>query len=149
MYRALEEAYGDGRVRGIGISNFSAARYAAFIHSCNAIPAVNQVEVHVFFQQKELQEAMKKHGTSMQAWSPFAAGKNHSFNNAALQSIGRAYGKTTAQIGLKYLVQQGISVIPKSSHRERMRENMEIFDFHLQDEDMGRIRALDEGTSPD
>lgn len=147
MYRVLEEAHQDGRVRAIGISNFSAARYAEFIGSCNAIPAVNQVEAHVFFQQKALQEAMEAHGTHMQAWSPFAAGKKHFFRNPLLMSIGHAYGKSPAQIGLKYLVQQGISAIPKSSHRERMRENMAIFDFRLHDEDMIRIRALDEGKT--
>lgn len=147
MYRALEEAYGDGRVRAIGVSNFSAARYAAFIRSCNVIPAVNQVEAHVFFQQKALQEAMTEHGTHMQAWSPFAAGKSRFFTHPLLMSIGHTYGKSPAQIGLKYLVQQGISVIPKSSHLERMKENMGIFDFHLREEDMSPIRALDEGKT--
>lgn len=147
MYRALEEAHQDGRIRAIGISNFSADRYAAFLRSCNVIPAVNQVEAHVFFPQKALQEAMEAHGTHMQAWSPFAAGKSRFFRNPVLMSIGHAYGKSPAQIGLKYLVQQGISVIPKSSRRERMRENMEIFDFRLHDEDMRRLRALDGGKT--
>lgn len=147
MYRALEEAYGDGRVRAIGISNFSVARYTEFIRSCNVIPAVNQVEAHVFFQQKTLHETIREYGTHMQAWSPFAAGKSHFFHNSLLMSIGHTYDKSPAQIGLKYLLQQGISVIPKSSHRERMRENIGIFDFHLYDEDMSRIRALDEGKT--
>ena len=111
------------------------------------IPAVNQVEAHIFFQQRELLEEMKKRGTHMQAWSPFAAGKNDFFSNPVLRALGLAHNKTPAQIALRYLVQLGISVIPKSSHRERMRENLGIFDFQLQDENMQRIRALDGGKT--
>lgn len=147
MYPALEEACRDGRLRAIGVSNFNADRYAAFVRSCTLIPAVNQVEAHVFFQQRELLEDMKGYGTHMQAWSPLAAGKNDFFNNSELRSIGLAHGKTPAQIALKYLVQQGISVIPKSSRKERMKENLGIFDFHLHDGDMRRIRALDRGKT--
>ena len=147
MYPALEEAYRAGRLRAIGVSNFNAPRYEKFLRACTVIPAVNQVEAHVFFQQKGLLEEMKKHGTHMQAWSPFAAGKNDIFNNALLRDLGSFYGKTPAQIALRYLVQLGISVIPKSSHKERMKENFGIFDFHLQDEDMRRIRELDRGKT--
>lgn len=147
MYSALEEAYQAGRIRAIGVSNFNTSRYAAFLGSCTVIPAVNQVEAHIFFQQGELLENMRKHGTHMQAWSPFAAGKNDFFHNPVLCSLGGVYGKTPAQIALRYLVQMGISVIPKSSHKERMKENLGIFDFHLQDEDMRRIRALDGGKT--
>lgn len=147
MYRALEEAHGGGRVKSIGISNFNAARYADFILTCNVPPVVNQVEAHVFFQQSAMQAVMQEHGTHMQAWSPLAAGKNDFFANNVLRSIGNTYGKSPAQIGLKYLVQRGFSAIPKSSHRERMKENIKIFDFHLQDEDMRRIAALDQGKT--
>lgn len=147
MYPALEEAYRDGRLRAIGVSNFNAVRYETFLRACTEIPAVNQVEAHIFFQQRELLEDMKKHGTHMQAWSPFAAGKNDFFHNPVLRDLGLAYGKTPAQIALSYLVQLGISVIPKSSHRERMKENLGIFDFHLEDKDMRRIQALDRGKT--
>ena len=145
MYPALEEAYRAGRLKAIGVSNFNASRCEAFLRACTVIPAVNQVEAHIFFQQRGLLEEMKKHGTHMQAWSPFAAGKNDFFSNPVLRALGLAHNKTPAQIALKYLVQLGISVIPKSSHRERMRENLGIFDFQLPDEDMQRIRALDGG----
>lgn len=147
MYPALEEAYREGRLRAIGVSNFNAARYEAFLRACTVVPAVNQVEAHIFFQQRELVEDMKKHGTHMQAWSPLAAGKNDFFHNPVLRDLGLAYGKTPAQIALRYLVQWGISVIPKSSHKERMKENLGIFDFHLQDEDMRRIQTLDRGKT--
>ena len=125
----------------------AASRCEAFLRACTVIPAVNQVEAHIFFQQRGLLEEMKKHGTHMQAWSPFAAGKNDFFSNPVLRALGLAHNKTPAQIALKYLVQLGISVIPKSSHRERMRENLGIFDFQLPDEDMQRIRALDGGKT--
>lgn len=147
MYPALEEAYQDGRLRAIGVSNFNAARYEAFLRSCTVIPAVNQVETHVFFQQSGLLEGLRAHGTHMQAWSPLAAGKNDFFNNPLLCSIGLAHDKTPAQIALKYLVQQGVSVIPKSSRRERMKENLGIFDFRLSEEDMRLMRALDGGKT--
>lgn len=147
MYPALEEAYRAGRLKAIGVSNFNASRCEAFLRACTVIPAVNQVEAHIFFQQRGLLEEMKKHGTHMQAWSPFAAGKNDFFSNPVLRALGLAHNKTPAQIALKYLVQLDISVIPKSSHRERMRENLGIFDFQLPDEDMQRIRALDGGKT--
>lgn len=147
MYPALEEAYQEGRLRAIGVSNFNAARYEAFLRVCTVIPAVNQVEAHIFFQQRELLEDMKKHGTHMQAWSPLAAGKNDFFHNPVLRDLGLTYGKTPAQIALRYLVQWGISVIPKSSQKERMKENLGIFDFHLQGEDMRRIQTLDRGKT--
>lgn len=97
MYEAMKEAYEDGKIRALGISNFSAARYLNFIQSCGVIPAVNQVEAHAFYQQKHLQAVLEQHGTRMEAWSPFAAGKNHFFTNPILQSI----GKSTARRRLK------------------------------------------------
>ena len=147
MYSALEEAYQNGRLKAIGVSNFSAARYKALSCSCTTIPAVNQVEAHVFFQQRELLKAMKAYGAHLQAWSPFAAGKKDFFNNHALRSIGLVYGKTPAQIALKYLIQMGISVIPKSSHKERIKEDIDIFDFCLQEEDMRTLQTLDRGKT--
>ena len=101
MYPALEEAYRAGRLRAIGVSNFNASRYEAFRRACTVIPAVNQVEAHIFFQQRELLEEMKKRGTHMQAWSPFAAGKNDFFSNPVLRALGLAHNKTPAQIALR------------------------------------------------
>lgn len=147
MYQAMAEAYENGRVRAIGISNFNETLYTKFVRDCGVIPTVNQVEAHVYFRQEKLQKTMEQYGTAMEAWSPFAAGKKNVFGNAVLKSIGEAHGKSAAQIALKYLVQQGIIAIPKSSHKDRMAENMEIFDFQLTDEETGRIRALDEGKT--
>ena len=143
MYRALEEAYDEGSVRSIGISNFNADEYLSFIDKCDIIPAVNQVEVHVFHQQRELQKVMKEHGTVMNAWSPFAAGKEDIFKNEILLSIGAKYGKTPAQVSLRYFMERGIVVIPKSSNKDRLRENIDIFDFKLSREDIERIEKLD------
>ena len=142
MYRAMKEAFSAGKVKAIGISNFNKRQYLDFIKHCEVIPALNQVECHVFYRQKELQEILERHNTHMQAWSPFACGKNNFFNNSILKEIGRAYGKTAAQIGLKYLVQQGVSVIPKSSKTQRLKENIDIFDFCLEEADMRKIETL-------
>lgn len=147
MYKAMKEAYQEGKIRAIGISNFNQRLYRSFIETCGLIPAVNQVEAHVFFQQDELQAVMLEKGTQMQAWSPFAAGKQKIFSNETLKSIGMQYGKTAAQAALRYLIQRGISVIPKSSHRQRMIENMDIFDFRLTDQDLMKIHALDNGKT--
>lgn len=147
MYRAMREAYENGKVRAIGISNFNVSLYKKFIRDCGVIPAVNQVEAHIYFQQRELQSVMSGHGTHMEAWSPFAAGKKNVFHNPVLKTIGESYGKTPAQVALKYLVQRGITVIPKSAHRERMIENKNIFDFQLTEEEMRRMEGLDEGKT--
>lgn len=147
MYRALVEAYEKGKVKAIGISNFNENLYKEFIEGCNIIPAVNQVEYHVFFQQNELKDLMDIHGTHMQAWSPFAKGKKDFFENEVLVSIGEKYSKTAAQVALRFLIQSNLSVIPKSLHKERMKENMEIFDFQLTDTDMKDIRLLNQGET--
>lgn len=147
MYRALTEAYRQGRVRAIGISNFNAREYLDFIGSCDIIPTVNQVECHVYYRRKELQQTLVAQGTQMQAWSPFTEGKKNIFQEPVLQAVGQKYGKTTAQIALQYLVQQGIGVIPKSSHRERMIENLAIFDVTLNRDDMARIQQLETGKT--
>lgn len=147
MYLAMKEAYNKGLIRAIGISNFNTKLYSEFIEHCGIIPAVNQVEQHVFFQQNELNELMSLKGTHLQAWSPFAKGKNDFFENKVLASIGEKYNKTVPQVALRFLVQMNISVIPKSSNRNRMIENMKIFDFELTDDDMNRIKALNEGKT--
>ncbi|MDN0046335.1 aldo/keto reductase [Megasphaera hexanoica] len=143
MYKAMTEAYEDGKIRALGISNFSAARYLNFIQSCGVIPAVNQVEAHAFYQQKHLQAVLEQHGTQMEAWSPFAAGKNQFFSNLILQAIGKQYGKTAAQVGLRLLVQRGVVAIPKSGHADRLKQNLDIFDFSLSDEDLRQIQSLE------
>ena len=147
MYRALTEAYHRGIVRAIGISNFNAREYLEFIGSCDVIPAINQVECHVYYRRKELQQALVAQGTQMQAWSPFTEGKKPIFQEPVLQAVGEKYGKTAAQIALQYLVQQGIGVIPKSSHRDRMAENLDIFDVTLTPDDMARIQQLETGKT--
>lgn len=147
MYEAMKEAYEAGLIRSLGVSNFSTAQYLAFIRSCGVIPAVNQVEAHVFYQRASLQTILHQHGTHMEAWSPFAAGKNQYFANPILQDIGKQYGKTAAQIGLRFLVQRGIIVIPKTVRTDRLRQNIDIFDFSLSAEDMRKIQALESGRS--
>ena len=147
MYKAMAEYYEKGDVRALGVSNFSASRYLSFIQSCGIIPAVNQVEAHAFYQQKDLQSVLERHGTRMEAWSPFAAGKNNFFSNPVLSSIGAPYGKTAAQVGLRLLVQRGVVAIPKSGHAERLRQNLDIFDFTLSDDDLQKIQTLEGGRS--
>ena len=147
MYRALAEAYQQGIVRAIGISNFNAKQYLEFIGSCDITPTINQIECHVYYRRKNLQQTLMAHGTQMQAWSPFTEGKKPIFREPILQTIGKKYGKTAAQIALQYLVQQGIGVIPKSSHRERMAENLDIFDTILTPDDMIQIQQLETGKT--
>jgi len=106
-------------------------------------PAVNQVETHVFNQQQEPNEYMKKYGCQIMSWGPFAEGKNDFFTNPVLQKIGAAHGKSVAQTALRYLIQRGVVIIPKSTHKERMQENLNIFDFELSAEEMEEIKALD------
>lgn len=146
-YRAMEEAYRAGKVRAIGVSNFYPDRYLDLCHFAEVTPAVNQVETHVFQQQKIAKEYMKKNGTQIMSWGPFAEGKNDYFNNPTLKEIGEKYGKSTAQTALRFLLQRDVVVIPKSVHRNRMEENFNVFDFTLSEEDMARIEALDGGKS--
>ena len=147
MYEALKEAYQKKKVRAIGISNFNIERYRNFICSCEIIPAINQVESHVYYSQLELKEFLENHGTKMQSWGSFTEGRKDIFADPLLREIGKKYGKTSAQVALRYLVQQGIAVIPKSVHRERMIQNFNIFNFTLQAEDMENLRSLDSGQS--
>lgn len=143
MYRALEEALQQGYVRAIGISNYNKRRYNAFLKHCNVIPAVNQVECHMYFQKHNLETLMQENGTAMQAWSPLAQAKTDITTNEVLRSIGEKYNKTAAQVSLRSLTQRGISVIPKSKHAHRLRENIDIYDFTLTEEEQEMIRSLD------
>lgn len=147
MWAAMEEAYDAKLVRAIGVSNFNASRYARFIKICRIIPAVNQVEAHVFFQRPGLHELLVANGTHMQAWSPLAAGRNNIFHNGELRKIGEKYGVSASQVALRFLVLQGISVIPKSAHIGRMRHNLDIFSFELASADMEKLKKLNMGKS--
>lgn len=142
-YRAMEDAYREGKLRAIGISNFYPDRYVDIAHFSEIKPAVNQVETHVFQQQKTAIEYMKKYGTQIESWGPFAEGKNDMFNNPVLSEIGSRYGKSVAQTALRFLIQSDIVVIPKSTHKNRMEENFNVFDFELTQEEMKQIEKLD------
>ncbi|MDE6214327.1 MAG: aldo/keto reductase [Lachnospiraceae bacterium] len=146
-YRAMEEAYKEGKVRAIGVSNFYPDRYLDIHHFAEIKPAVNQVETHVFQQQKIAKEYMKKNGTQIESWGPFAEGKNDYFNNPVLKEIGASHGKSAAQTALRFLIQSGVVVIPKSTHKERMEENFNVFDFTLTADEMAKVEALDGGES--
>ena len=146
-YRAMEEAYKAGKVRAIGVSNFYPDRYLDIHHFAEIKPAVNQVETHVFQQQKIAKEYMKKNGTQIESWGPFAEGKNDYFNNPVLKEIGERHGKSAAQVALRFLIQSGVVVIPKSTHKERMEENFNVFDFELTADEMAKVEALDGGES--
>lgn len=146
-YRAMEEAYKAGKVRAIGVSNFYPDRYLDIVHFSEIKPAVNQVETHIFQQQKVAKEYMKKNGTQIMSWGPFAEGKNDYFNTPALKEIGAKYGKTAAQVALRFLLQSGVVLIPKSVHKDRMEQNFDIFDFELNKDEMKKLEALDTGES--
>lgn len=146
-YRALEEAYKEGKLRAIGVSNFYPDHFIDLTSNVEIVPAVNQVETHVFDQQIEAQKYMKEFGTHMMAWAPLAEGRNNFFTNTVLEGIGRKYGKSVAQVALRWLVQRDVIIIPKSTHVERMEQNLDIFDFTLSDDDMAEISRLDTATS--
>lgn len=146
-WRAMEEAYKAGKIRAIGVSNFYPDRFLDLHHFAEIKPAVNQVETHVFQQQKIAKEYMKKNGTQIESWGPFAEGKNNYFHNPVLMEIGAKYNKSVAQTALRFLIQSDVVVIPKSTHIERMEENFNVFDFKLTGEEMARIEALDGGES--
>ena len=146
-YRAMEEAYKAGKLRAIGVSNFYPDRLIDLCQFVEVAPAVNQVETHVFQQQKTAHAYMEKYGVQHESWGPFAEGRKGFFATPALVEIGAKYGKTSAQVALRFLLQSNVVVIPKSTHKERMAENLDVFDFALREEDMAAIRALDEGES--
>lgn len=146
-WRAMCELYKEGKVRAIGVSNFYSARLIDFILNNQVLPAVNQMEVHPFYQQTELQEMMGKYGIQLESWGPFAQGSKELFSNSLLNKIGSRHGKTAAQVSLRWMIQRGIVVIPKSENPERIRENFNVFDFELSQEDMASIAALDTDRS--
>ncbi len=144
-YRALEDALKVGKVRAIGVSNFYPDHLIDLSHFVDVVPAVNQVETHVFFQQTEARKYMDELGVAHMSWGPLAEGKNGFFSNETLAAIGAAHGKTGPQVALRYLLQRGIIVIPKSTHKERMAQNLQLFDFTLTDKEMNEILKLDTG----
>lgn len=146
-YRAMEEAYKVGGLKAIGVCNFYPERLADFCETVDIMPAVNQVELHPFFQQQKALDIMKEYGVVPEAWGPFAEGKYGIFTHPVLGKIGEKYGKSAAQVALRWNVQRGVVVIPKSVHKERMEQNMDIWDFTLSDEDMAEIAGLDTGHS--
>jgi len=142
-WRTMEKLYEQGRIRAIGVSNFHPDRLMDFIVHNEVVPAVNQIETHPFHQQIETQEFLRENNVQIESWGPFAEGKNNIFQNELLLSIGRKYGKSVAQVILRWLVQRDVVVIPKSVRKERIEENFNIFDFELSPEDMNAIVALD------
>lgn len=142
-WRAMEELYREGAVRAIGVSNFQPDRLVDLILHNEVVPAVNQVETHPFCQQTEAAAVMASEGVQIESWAPFAEGRNNLFGNGTLVSLAAKYRKSVAQVVLRWLIQRGIVVIPKSVHKERMAENIDVFDFTLPPEDMARIAALD------
>ena len=146
-WRAMEELYEQGVIRAIGTANFYPDHLANLISFNRIAPAVNQVECNVFFQQREAQEYMVGKEVAMEGWAPFAEGRNDLFRNEVLARIGEAHGKTVAQVVLRWLLQRGVVCIPKSTHRDRMEQNFDVFDFALGDDEMVAIAALDTGRS--
>lgn len=146
-YRALEDAYKEGKLRAIGVSNFYPDHFIDLAENVEIIPAVNQVETHVFNQQSIARKYMEEFGTRTMSWGPLAEGRNNFFTNPVLEKIGQKYGKTVAQVALRWLTQLGIIIIPKSVHIERMEQNLDILDFTLSESDMAEIALLDTGKS--
>ena len=142
IYRALEKAQEQGKTRAIGLSNFYDDRFFDLVFHSDIKPAVNQLETNVFSQQNYMKQIMQPEGTRLMAWGPMGQGKNNFFNHEVLTDIGSRYGKTASQVGLRFLIQQGIPVIPKSTNIARMQENMDIFDFNLSESDMEILRSL-------
>ncbi|WP_339060797.1 aldo/keto reductase [Tepidibacillus marianensis] len=142
-WRAMEELYREGTIKAIGVSNFHPDRLIDLIIHNEVIPAVNQVETHVFNQQKESAQFMLENNVQIESWGPFAEGKNNMFQNEMLVSIAEKYNKSVAQVALRWLTQRGVVAIPKSVHKERIIENFNIFDFELSKEDMDQIATLD------
>jgi len=146
-WRAMEELHRDGRIRAIGVSNFHPDRLMDFLIHNEVKPAVNQIETHPFHQQTEAQQLMREYGVQHESWGPFAEGKNGIFQNPLLRSIAEKHGKSIAQVVVRWLVQREIVAIPKSVRKERMAENLAVFDFKLSDEEMRAIAGLDSKTS--
>ncbi|WP_245871394.1 aldo/keto reductase [Asanoa hainanensis] len=146
-WHAMEKVYGEGLARAIGVSNFHPDRLVDLMTHNDITPAVNQIETHPFFQRREDQDLMRAHGVRIESWGPFAEGKNDLFTNPTLTEIGAAYGKSVAQVVLRWLIQRDVVVIPKSVRPDRMAENLDVFDFALTDDEMTRIAAMDTGRT--
>lgn len=146
-YRGITKAYKEGLTKAIGVANFYPAILANFCETVDVIPAVNQVELHPYFVQQSALENMKAYGVVPQAWGPLAEGKHGIFTDSELTAIGNKYGKTAAQVALRWNIQRGVSIIPKSVHVERMEQNMDVWDFALTEEEMQTITAKDLGHS--
>ncbi|WP_324651159.1 aldo/keto reductase [Georgenia sp. H159] len=147
FWRAMSELHREGTARAIGVSNFFPDRLVDLVQHTDVVPAVNQIETHPFYQRTTDQEVMAGLGVQLESWGPLAEGKNDIFSNPVLTSIGEAHGKTVAQVTLRWLVQRDVVVIPKSVRPERMAENIDILDFELSQEEMGRIAELETGRS--
>lgn len=146
-WRALEELYEAGKLRAIGISNFYVDRMVEFANFNRIKPMVTQMETHIFCQQKQLKEYAERYGIQLEAWAPFGEGRMGTFENETIQEIAKAHSKTTAQVMLRWAIQRGVVVIPKSTHYERMVENFNVFDFALTENEMDKIAALDTAKS--
>lgn len=146
-WRAMEELYREGKVRAIGVCNFSSDRLADLVLSTTVVPAINQIEIHPFTQQKKVRRLMAKYDIKTMAWAPFAEGTNNIFENETLKVIGNKYGKTPAQVILRWIVQSDMITIPKSIHSERIRENFDIENFNLSQGDIEQIEKMDTGES--
>lgn len=146
-YRAMEEAYRAGKLKAIGVCNFYPHVLTDFCETVDIVPAVNQVELHPFFAQEKALEVMKEYGVTPEAWGPFAEGRHGIFTHPVLTGIGDKYGKSAAQVALRWNIQRGVVVIPKSVHADRIRQNIDVFDFELTPEDMAKINALSLGKS--
>lgn len=146
-YRALQDAYKEGKVRAIGVSNFYPDHFIDLAENMEVVPAVNQVETHVFNQQREAQSIMQEYGTQIMSWGPLAEGRNNFFHNETLAAIAANHDKSTAQVALRWLLQREVIIIPKTTHVERMKENIDIFNFTLSEEEMQQIATLDTAHS--
>jgi 2,5-diketo-D-gluconate reductase A len=146
-WKAMEELYHAGKIKAIGVSNFDQAQLADLIAGSDVKPAINQIETHAFFQEGKSLEYLKQHGVQMEAWAPFAEGRHELFTNATLAAIGKKYNKTVAQVSLRWHFQRGIIAIPRSSQKAHIAENLNIFDFSLEDADMASIATLDLNTT--
>lgn len=147
IYKAMVQLYKDGRIKSLGLSNFNAEAFSAFIKDCEVIPALNQCQTHIFYQQKALREVMKESDTILESWSPFVSGQSNFFNHPTLKSIAKNYNKNVAQIALRFLTQQDIIAIPKLDNELQMRENLNIFDFRINSDDMSLLKSMDTGKS--
>jgi diketogulonate reductase-like aldo/keto reductase len=145
IWAAFEDLVKEGYLRSIGVSNFYPEQFDLLVKGASIIPAVNQIETHVFYQQRPMIAKMDEAGTAVESWGPLAEGLNGIFTNPVLTEVGAAHGKTAAQVALRFLTQQGIIVIPKSVHKERMIQNIDTLDFTLTDDEMAAIRGLDTG----